>query len=669
MADHSKPTVTSTYANYTSELDGRLDDLALGFDPATTSPTNVPTNAIRWASASNKWQKWNGSSWGDLSGSYSININGTVGATTPAAGSFTNASYTGTLTGGSGVVNIGSGQVYKDASGLVGIGTSAPADKLSVVGTTNREYVRVESTFSSSGSEAGIRLKTAGTNGKEYLIFNANTEGSLRIYDATAASERMRIDSNGLVGIGTSSPSYKLEVKGAAATAGQLSIHDGTGDTVTSGNNAASLLFQARDSSIRTIAEIDAIHTTTNGTGGAMVFQTRVSDTLAERMRIDSAGSLLVNTTAGYGKFTVASTAGTGKVLLDNYATVPTSENVISIYADATNGYIQSYNNAYKNIVICGSGGNVGIGTTSISGKLSINGEVYAAAGSVSGVAYGFYPKGTYGNTGMFSPAANTVAFATTGGERVRIDSSGRVGIGTTSPDTLLNIQGLNPTLLIQDSDEAGDGFIKFQTANGTQRGYIQTAMTSNVMIFGTGTSERVRIDSSGNLLVGCTSLPGGGTTGTAFQLGASISGMCTWTNRSSTTAASDHAYFYNPNGIVGFIRTTSSATSYSTSSDYRLKEAIAPMTGALATVAALKPVTYKWKADGSDGQGFIAHELQEVVPDCVHGEKDAVDAGGNPQYQGIDTSFLVATLTAAIQEQQAIIESLTARVSALEGN
>ena len=85
MADHSKPTVTSTYANYTSELDGRLDDLALGLDPATTTPTNVPTNAIRWASASNKWQKWNGSTWGDLSSSYSINVNGT--------GTFTQANF------------------------------------------------------------------------------------------------------------------------------------------------------------------------------------------------------------------------------------------------------------------------------------------------------------------------------------------------------------------------------------------------------------------------------------------------------------------------------------------------------------------------------------------------------------------------------------------------
>jgi len=80
-----------------------------------------------------------------------------------------------------------------------------------------------------------------------------------------------------------------------------------------------------------------------------------------------------------------------------------------------------------------------------------------------------------------------------------------------------------------------------------------------------------------------------------------------------------------------------------------------------------LKPCTYKWNADDSDGEGFIAHELAEVVPQCVTGEKDAVDADGNPQYQGIDTSFLVATLTAAIQEQNQLITQLTARISALE--
>jgi hypothetical protein len=104
-------------------------------------------------------------------------------------------------------------------------------------------------------------------------------------------------------------------------------------------------------------------------------------------------------------------------------------------------------------------------------------------------------------------------------------------------------------------------------------------------------------------------------------------------------------------------------------------------MTDALAKVAALKPVTYTWKSNGSDGQGFIAHELQAVVPDCVTGAKDAVqtvddlDADGKkigtkevPKYQGIDTSYLVATLTAAIQELKAIVDTQAARIAALEG-
>jgi len=119
---------------------------------------------------------------------------------------------------------------------------------------------------------------------------------------------------------------------------------------------------------------------------------------------------------------------------------------------------------------------------------------------------------------------------------------------------------------------------------------------------------------------------------------------------------------FWNSvNANVGSITSTSSATSFNTSSDYRLKENIVPMTGALATVTQLKPVTYKWKLDGSDGQGFIAHELAEVMPDCVTGEKDAVDKNGNPVYQGMDTSFLVATLVSAIQELKAEFDAYKA--------
>jgi hypothetical protein len=177
------------------------------------------------------------------------------------------------------------------------------------------------------------------------------------------------------------------------------------------------------------------------------------------------------------------------------------------------------------------------------------------------------------------------------------------------------------------------------------------------------GTTERARIDTSGNLLVGMTNTSGEGVSVFPdLDTGGSIN-----VRKGAAASGARFMIFDRSGSQVGTITYNGSGTNYNTSSDYRLKNAVAPMTGALAKVAALKPCTYKWNVDGSDGQGFIAHELAEVEPGCVTGEKDAVDAEGNPQYQGIDTSFLVATLTAAIQEQQALIQSLTDRITALE--
>jgi hypothetical protein len=203
---------------------------------------------------------------------------------------------------------------------------------------------------------------------------------------------------------------------------------------------------------------------------------------------------------------------------------------------------------------------------------------------------------------------------------------------------------------------------------------------------------ERARITSSGRLLVG-KAAAGDFTAGVELQPSGVVLSYRTGNVAAIFGRSNDGetVRFYNVTSTVGTISTTASATAYNTSSDYRLKNTIAPMTGALAKVALLKPCTYKWNVDGSDGQGFIAHELAEVVEGCVSGEKDAVeeqqyevtpavkDEGGNtvteavmgtrtvPKYQGIDTSFLVATLTAAIQEQQALIVSMRNELDALK--
>jgi hypothetical protein len=185
-----------------------------------------------------------------------------------------------------------------------------------------------------------------------------------------------------------------------------------------------------------------------------------------------------------------------------------------------------------------------------------------------------------------------------------------------------------------------------------------------------------MRIDGDGAVLIGTTVNE---PTAKVYSVSSSSWGLfakcgngnaAIGTTNTSGTGAYTALGFYN-NGAsfssAGSVSISGSTASYNTTSDYRLKENVAPMTGALAKVSALKPVTYNWKVDGSSGQGFIAHELAEICSDCVTGEKDAVDENGKIKPQGIDTSFLVATLTAAIQEQTAIITDLKSRIEALE--
>ena len=320
------------------------------------------------------------------------------------------------------------------------------------------------------------------------------------------------------------------------------------------------------------------------------------------------------------------------------------------------------------------SSANVGIGTatpnkSSSSKAITVNNASGYVAYEIAVADAEVWRISSNGSAGVFDVTAGTQPrlFWTNGAERMRITSTGNVGVGTSSPAYKLQVTGTDGSGLVVATSSDASGVTTYMQANASVSGVFGT-LTNHPQTFVTNNAERMRIDSSGNLLVGTTSFPASSAKQALGFDGSVANGFGIYDSR--TSAGSDQTIlFYRGTTVVGQINTTLTATSYVTSSDYRLKENIAPMTGALAKVQALKPVNYRWKVDGSSGQGFIAHELQAVVPDCVTGEKDAVDAEGKPVYQGIDTSFLVATLTAAIQELKAELDSVKAELQTLKGN
>jgi hypothetical protein len=309
---------------------------------------------------------------------------------------------------------------------------------------------------------------------------------------------------------------------------------------------------------------------------------------------------------------------------------------------------------------------------------ITINGTtgIAGANGSASTPAV----QGEDTNTGVFFPAADTVAVATGGSERMRVDSSGNLGLGVTPSawtaswkalqiSTAGSLQGATDNRVALASNYVETGTGSRYIATDWASAYVQVAGQHRFLTAPSGTAgnaitftQAMTLDVNGNLLVGTTTFRSRLT----VEANSALTAVPFDSNDTRADASSSASFVFRRQGTqVGSINTTTSATSYATSSDYRLKENVQPMQDALATVAQLNPVTYTWIADGSDGQGFIAHELQAVVPDCVAGEKDAVDAEGNPQYQGVDTSFLVATLVKAVQELKAEVDSLKAQLEA----
>ena len=281
-------------------------------------------------------------------------------------------------------------------------------------------------------------------------------------------------------------------------------------------------------------------------------------------------------------------------------------------------------------------------------------------------------------------------------GDVVTVDA-GKVGIGTDSPATNLDVTGATNSLQARFGGTAGRGLeistaSTFSTDDAVAVISAPTA-TRGTMVFATAGSEAMRIDSSGNVLVGKTSATIT-TTGVEMRPGGQlfatqISDYALLLNRTTSTGAI--ASFRKDNVTVGTISVTGSATAYNTSSDYRLKENITPIQGASDIVKQMRPSTYTFKSDGSWHDGFLAHELQELHPRAVLGSKDAMkdeeyevtpavlDEDGAvvteavmgtrsvPDYQGVDYSKLTPILTAALQEALTKIDTLEAQNATFE--
>jgi hypothetical protein len=605
-----------------------------------------------------------------------------------------------------------------------------------------------------SGAFDGIRMSQGGASEALFgLVQEAGGAGAFvwQGYNGSAYAERMRLDSSGNLGIGTSSPTSKLDVAGTLRSTTQTAPASGAG---------IELFYD---------------------TGGAVGYLLAYDRTATAYKQMNLGASLYNFGILGSTVMTIAgATGGVGAVGIGYTSLTSVGDNGLAVLGNVGIG---TSSPAYKLDVSTS-------GTTTIRSISTANGDIgrVLVASKTSGavdVVGVFASEGNASDVSIGTTSNHPLVFLTNNGEKMRLDSSGNLGLGVAPSAWLAGSQAFqngggsvfqydNARIFIGQNtyidSAAADKFIgngyatRYRQYAGTHAFYVSTVSNSSGAGAPQTLTQAMTLDASGNLVIGATSaayrldvrsgstantagfsstnstaytpsayngdkarifIQGGGATGatlgieftaggsnesyfgtvqeaggagafvwqgyngSAYAERARITSSGTLCVNTSNPAPGSGAIQVAPKNDVGFgadnasayysvanyyngsfaggLYVTTGATALITSSDYRLKNTIAPMTGALAKVAQLKPVTYKWNADGSDGEGFIAHELAQVFPKAVLGEKDDVDSNGNPKYQGVDKLFLVATLTAAIQEQQALIESLTTRLAALE--
>jgi len=518
-----------------------------------------------------------------------------------------------------------------DSSGNVGIGVD-PSAKLSVLEpTANSEYASM-----GSGSTVSRHLKFSGfvANGTNNVGHRLSAPNAIALN--VNSSDRLYIDNSGKVGIGTA-PTKLFEIAGdSEVEVPTIRIKDtDLGNTYL--QTIGTLDFYSSDLDGDHIGAFMSCYSDeVFGRKNGLIFgvSQSVSADATEAMRLDSRGNLGINT--------------------DNPAVK------LEIFGSGNTLRLDSDANQSKEILFR----NVGSGTAVIKtdGDLRLDAE----------------------------DAGKTIQFNTAGSEAMRIDSSGNVGIGTDNASAKLTVFS-SGGYSVSSSGKADNG-IDIQGTAGGNGNY------ASGVSFGVGGVGRAAISAVQNSadtdVVGLAFFTHGSSTGSGdaaeamritsgglVNIGDNTSSGVGRVNISANPSNNYQIEFFTSAGTpVGSITTSGgTTTNYNTSSDYRLKEDWQPIAGALDRVEALKPINFAWKTDGNRVDGFLAHELQEVVPEAVTGEKDAteeyeitpavLDEEGNvieeavmgtrDVYQGIDQSKIVPLLVAAIQELKAEIELL----------
>jgi len=503
--------------------------------------------------------------------------------------------------------------------------------------------------------------------------------------DDNATSTAITIDSSENVGIGTATPAAILDLGG--------NFYSGIPTTLAQLINNLSLFATGSAPLYGLGVSSGALNITAGESTADIRLHTGGAN---EKLRIDHLGNVGIGTTSPNTKFEVSepstdiearlSTVSSGDITL-GFNMNGLAYNWLKTDRSTGSTAFGTYNT--ERMRIDGLTGNVGIGTTSPSELL----EVYDAVGSAAINIIG--PTGGQSrlNLGDIDDAdiqkiisdhiSNSLSFYTNTSEAMRIDSSGNVGIGTSTPEVNLHVEGATNGLIRVTADSSSVAGIDFGDPANRDAGRVRYNNANNSLAFSTADVERMAISSSGFVGIGNTAPVDILEIGDFSSSGASSGSYFTDSGQrrgssATITTSAYHNTFYNPNGFVGAVTTSGSSTAYNTTSDYRLKVTFDEITDvgtqALAKVMAVPTRVQAFKADvaeaianGEDPEtvrqiGMLAHEVDAQVPWAVSGEKDAVDIDGDAINQQVDYSKLTTVLWAAVQELSRKVEILEAQ-------